>query len=313
MELPMNLLTATAIAAVRISIPLLLAAEGETLSERSGVINVGMEGIMQVAAAAAFITTYFQGNPWIGVLTGMLTGCLFGLVIGFMCISLRANQIVVGIGVWLTGWGLASYLIRALVWTSPEKIGQSISGLSSINIPLLSDIPLVGPALFGQNLLGYMAFLLVPIIAFILSKTGFGLHVRAVGENPEAAEYLGVNVYFIRYICVVIGSALCGLAGAFLTVGVLLTFADNISAGRGFIAIAITMFGQWSPVKILGATLLFATADAVQLRLQSMYGWLVPYEIMLMLPYILTVVVVTIVAKKAAFPSALATPYIRKR
>jgi simple sugar transport system permease protein len=291
---------------VRLATPFLLAALGEMFGQRSGVLNLGVEGMMLMGAFMAFWATFVLGSPWYGVLAGILVGGLMGLGMAFISVTMQAEQGISGIGVHLFGWGLSSFLFRLTVGAI-----SSIEGFRPIQLPVLSDLPVLGPLLFNHNWMVYFAFILVPIAAAVLFRTTWGLKVQSVGENPQAADTLGVNVARVRYTCVILGGVMAGLAGAFLTVGQTNLFADNISAGRGWIAIALVYFGRWNPWGVLAGSLLFSIVNALQLWIQVL-GLAVPYEFAVMMPYVLTIVALAFAAtRRVPEPAALTKPYER--
>ena len=290
---------------IRLAIPYLLAALGEMFTQRSGVYNLGVEGIMMMGAFAGFFATLHLGSPLLGIVASLAIGALMGLLMALVSVTFKAEQGISGIGLYMFGWGLSGLLYRLYVGGI-----TSINGLKPIKIPLLSDIPGLGPILFDQNLLVYTALVLVPLSGFILYKTSWGLNVRAVGNKPEAADTLGVSVVRIRYQCLIVGSMLAGLAGAFLTIGQANMYADNITAGRGFIAIALVYFGRWSPWGILLGSLLFSMADSFQSMVQVL-GINFPYELAVILPYVVTIIALAISFGRVWAPAALGKPFQR--
>lgn len=313
-----------AIAVVRYTSPLLLTAVGECFAERSGVLDLGIEGIISMGALSSFATFFFTSNPFLSVVVGMVTGALFGLVHALFTVSFRTDQIVTGIGIWILCWGLSGYIYRQYFVPEVGSARPTVHGMGVLPIPLLSDIPLIGPALFNQPILGYISYILVPIAALILFKTSFGLRITSCGENPAVADALGVNVYRTRYICVIIGGILAALGGAFLSIAQLNIFVEEMSAGRGWVAVAIVMLGKWNPKRILGAALLFGAVEALQLRINSIfselyggtltgmsYGLYLPWQFLAMWPYLLAVIVLIIVARRAELPAALCTSFKR--
>lgn len=296
--------------AIHMSTPILFAALGEVFAERSGVLNLGLEGVMLIGAFTGFWIAYLLDNLYLGMLFSLIAGALMGLLIAFFVITLRKDQIVTGVGIWILGLGLSSLLFR--VAFPSFKAYPRISVFKTIKIPFLSEIPFLGKILFEQNVLVYVAFLSVLLCSFVLNKTTFGLKVRAVGENPKAADSLGVNVYRIRYTTVILGSALAGFGGASLSIGSLGTFVDNLIAGRGFIAIAVVIFGRWNPYGVLFGALLFGTMDSIQISFQAL-GMAIPYQFLLMLPYVATILaLLMLIKKKVAAPAALCIPYERE-
>ncbi|EGW38546.1 ABC transporter permease [Desulfosporosinus sp. OT] len=290
---------------IRLATPYLLAALGEMFTQRSGVYNLGVEGIMMMGAFAGFFATLHLGSPLLGIIASLIIGALMGLLMALVSVTFKAEQGISGIGLYMFGWGLSGLLYRLYVGGI-----TSIDGLKEVKIPLLSNIPFLGPIFFNQNILVYTALALVPLSGFILYKTSWGLNVRAVGNKPEAADTLGVNVVRIRYECLIVGSMLAGLAGAFLTIGQANMYADNITAGRGFIAIALVYFGRWSPWGILLGSLLFSMADSFQSMVQVL-GINFPYELAVILPYVVTIVALAISFGRVWAPAALGKPFQR--
>jgi len=285
--------------------PYLLAALGEMFVQRSGVYNLGVEGIMMMGAFAGFFATLKLGNPLLGVVASLAIGAVMGLVMALVSVTFKAEQGISGIGLYMLGWGLSGLFYRLYVGGI-----TSINGLKPVKIPLLSNIPFLGPILFNQNILVYTALLLVPLSGFILYKTSWGLNVRAVGNKPEAADTLGVSVDRVRYQCLIVGGMLASLAGAFLTIGQANMYADNITAGRGFIAIALVYFGRWNPWGILLGSLLFSMADSFQSMVQVL-GINFPYELAVILPYVVTIVALAISFGRVWAPAALGKPFQR--
>jgi general nucleoside transport system permease protein len=295
------------VAAIRIASPLIFATMGELLCERAGVLNLGIEGIMTAGAFAGWFTVYAGGDLWTGVLVAALTGAAFGLLHGFLTVPLGLSQHVTGIGITLLATSLTYYSYRLLLpeVTSPPKIEP----FTPLPIPFLSDIPLIGPALFNQTPLSYLAFAMVALVAWILYRTPAGIAVRAVGENPAAVEAQGISVTATRMAAVAAGSALMAVGGAFLTMSAFNSFFFEMINGRGWICIALVVFGSWRPGKALLGAILFAAFDAYQVRLQQFTGGAIPYQIFLMMPYLLSIAALIAVARRADYPKALMIPY----
>jgi simple sugar transport system permease protein len=294
---------------VRLSIPILFAALGENIAERSGVLNLGVEGMMVMGAFAGFIGTYFTGNIFAGLMFAISGSALMAALMAFLSVSLRTNQLVAGLAIWLLGIGLTSLLYRltfGVVTTAPK-----VQELHQIYIPILSNFPVFGPIFFQYDPLVYLGLLLVPLTQILIFKTNLGLKIRTVGENPRQAEAAGVNVPKTRYLAVIIGGALAGLGGSYLAVVTTGSFLDNITAGQGWIALAIVIFGRWKPFWILMGAWLFGMVDALQLGLQAT-GISIPSEFLLMLPYIVPIALMGGMYKKSAAPAALAMPYQRE-
>ncbi len=296
-------------AGVRLAAPLLLAALGEIINQRAGVVNVGLEGIMLISSLVGFIVSYHSGSPVVGTLAGTLTGMLAGVFLGWMYIDIKANQTVIGILFNLLMTGVASIAYRAVFGVS--TMPPSANMFKPLPIPILSQLPILGPILFQQHILGYLALLLVPLFGVALYRTKLGLAIRAVGEHPRAADTAGISVRGTRYLCMIIGAAMAGLAGAALILGQLGIFRENVTAGRGFIALAIVIFGRWNPYVALGAALAFGAADALAMSMQ-MVGSPIPPQFLLMLPYLVTALAMSGVTGKVEGPEALLQPYTRE-
>jgi len=289
---------------VRLATPYLYASIGETFVQVSGVYNLGVDGIMLMGAYSGFFVGMKSGSLWFGLLTAGVVGGLMGLIMAVISITMKAEQGISGIGLQLFGLGLSSLLFR-------ETLGGvvSINGFQPVKIPLLSDIPIIGDALFNQNLLVYGAFLLVPLAAFILNKTTLGLKIRAAGQNPQAADSLGVNIVSIRYTTLITGGVLAGIAGASLSIALINLFQENMTNGMGFIAVALVYFGGWRPWGVLGGALLFSFVNALQLWIQ-VKGINLDSDIAVMLPYILTILALAF-ARRVQQPAALSKPFER--
>lgn len=295
------------VAAIRIASPLIFATMGELICERAGVLNLGIEGIMAVGAFAGWMTVYSGGDLWTGVAVAALAGALFGLIHGTLTVPLGLSQHVVGIGITLLATSLTYFIYRLALpeVTSPPKIAP----FQPLAVPLLSDIPLVGPALFNQTPLTYLAFLTVAIVAWVLYRTPLGLALRAAGENPAAVEAQGISVTAVRMGAVMIGSALMAVGGAFLTMSAFNSFFFEMINGRGWICIALVVFGSWRPGKALLGAVLFAAFDAYQVRLQQLTGGAVPYQLFLMMPFVLSIAALVVMSRRASYPKALMIPY----
>jgi len=295
------------VAAIRIASPLIFATMGELICERAGVLNLGIEGIMTAGAFAGWYTVYAGGDLWTGVLVAALVGMALGLLHALLTVPLGLSQHVVGIGITLLATSLTYYIYRLALpeVTSPPKIEP----FAVWPVPLLSDIPLVGPALFAQTPLTYLAFIVAALVAWLLYRTPLGLAIRATGENPAAVEAQGLNVSAVRIGAVMAGSALMAIGGAFLTMSAFNSFFFEMINGRGWICIALVVFGSWRPGKALLGAILFAAFDAYQVRLQQLSGGVIPYQVFLMMPYALSILALIVVARRAAYPKALMVPY----
>lgn len=311
MDLVVNILSMT----VPFSVAILLASTGEMFNQRSGVFNLGCEGIMAMGAFIGMLIPFLVGGGgpvsgvynWLGLLAATLIGALLGLFFGLIVVTFRAPQGIAGIGLQMFGVGTAGTLFRHFVGGT-----QSIPGMNSTPLPLLSRIPVIGPIFFSHNLMVYIAFLLVPAAWYVLFKTSWGLKVRAVGTHPRAADSMGINVNRTRYEALALGGALAGLAGAYLSVCQVKMFSDELIAGRGFIAVALVYFGHWHPVKIMAGALLFSFAQTIQYNVQGL-GIDLPYEFFVMLPYIVVIVVLAFTSKnQKTGPAALGKPFNRE-
>jgi ABC-type uncharacterized transport system permease subunit len=287
--------------AVRQSTPLVLGALCGLLGERSGVMNIGIEGQMLFAAFIGFMVNVCAGNLSVAVIAGVLAGAFLGLLLAFMAVSLKIDQIIGGVVINILSLGITGYYY---------KIGLSTEGkLHAVALGPFAEIPIVGPALFNNPPITYASILLVFIVHVVLFHTPWGLRTRAVGEHPRAADTLGIGVYVIRYVNLTLGGAFAGLAGAFLTLEAVGSFERAMTNGRGFVALAVMIFGKWTPIGSWGAALLFGLATAVQTQLQFSARLSIPHQFIGMLPYLLTVVVLAGFVGRARPPAALGTPY----
>jgi simple sugar transport system permease protein len=291
---------------IRLATPYLYASIGETFGQRSGVLNLGVEGQMLLGAFAAFYVVLITENLWLGLLVAMLVGAAMGLAMAYITVNLSAEQGISGIGFFLFGLGLSDLLFQKLVGNV-----ETVKGFPPIYFPVLSDIPVIGEIFFSHNIMVYGAYLLVPIALFVLNKTTLGLKIRSVGENPDAADSLGVSVARVRYFTVILGGTLSGLAGASLSIALLNVFQQNMTSGLGFIAVALVYFGAWRPFGVLGGALLFSMVSSLQLWIQ-VKGVAIPSEFAVMMPYVLTILVLAATASKVRAPSALTKPFERE-
>ncbi len=296
------------IAAIRLSTPLLLAALGEMIAEKSGVLNLGVEGMMLTGALFGFLGAYYTGSLGLAWLIAMAAAALLALVFCYFAITLRCHQVIVALGVNLLALGLTGFAYRAffgLADTAPQ-----IAAAEPIAIPVLSQIPYLGPLFFNHTLLVYVAFALAPLLWFVIEKTPLGLTLRAVGEKAVAADTVGIPVNRVRYGATIIGGALAGLAGAYLSTVALNVFLEGMTGGTGWIAVAIVIFGNWNAFGIVAAALTFGAAQALQLRLQNA-GVEIPREFLVMLPYVLTIVALAGIVRRSDPPAQLCIPYSR--
>jgi len=300
--------------AIRLATPYIFSALGETFAQRSGVLNLGVDGMMLMGAFGGFYAVYLaqqngaMSEPLsllLGVAVALIVGGLMGLAMAFVSVTLKAKQGISGIGVYLFGLGLSELLFQQWVGTP-----KSVSGFPRINFPVLTDLPIVGEIFFHHNLLVYVAFALVPISAFVLNNTTFGLMIRAVGQNPEAADAMGVSVARVRYATTTIGGMLAGLAGASLSIALINLFQQNLTAGQGFIAVALVYFGGWRPWTVAAGAMLFSFVNALQLQIKVI-GADIPSEFAVMAPYVITIIALVFATKRHEQPTALTKPYER--
>lgn len=297
-------------AAVTAGTPLLYAALGEIITERAGILNLGVEGMMLTGAVTGFIVAVSTGNPWFGALAAILAGGAVSLIHAILSVTFQANQVVSGLALTIFGTGLSGYLGKSYIGIPAPQT------FSKFPLPVLADIPLIGPVLFNQDALVYFSYLLVPVIWFYIYKTKHGLNLRAIGENPGAADAVGINVFVLRYIYVVIGGMLAGLAGAYLSLAYAPAWLENMTAGRGWIAVALVIFATWNPLKAVGGAYLFGGVDALGYRMQAM-GLDVSSFFLKMLPYIFTIIVLIFATtqtnkKHIGAPGALSLSYDRE-
>ncbi|HYO87820.1 MAG TPA: ABC transporter permease [Candidatus Limnocylindrales bacterium] len=306
MDQPLDSLLVLIGATLRIATPILVAALGETIIERAGVLNLGIEGTLLLSSFTGFVAAQFTGSLWLGLLVAVLTGVILCLLMGLLGVTFGLNQHVSGLGITLLATALALFWFRLQFGgaSTPPALTESFQPFA-----LFTGTPL--EPVFSQHWLTVLALLLVPITSWMLYRTSFGLRVRAVGENPEAADTAGVSVYRVRYQALILGGMLMGLGGAFLSLAQLGAFSHGIINGRGWVAIAIVIFGNWKPSRVLAGALLFSFVQALQLRLQ-VTGIQLPYELLLALPYVLTIVAIALVGRNVSVPAALLKSYRRE-
>ncbi len=301
------------VSGLQLAMPTALAAVGEAFSERAGVLNLGLEGMMLAGALAAFSADYYSGDAAVGVLAGVGVGLAFGALKAFLSVTLKTEQVINGIVIVIFAQGVTAFAYERMFGsggTQPE-----IPTLHALRVPGLASIPWLGPVLFDQNALFYLSLGLVAGVWLLLEKTKLGLQVRAVGESPAAADSVAVHVDRVRFAALLVCGAMAGFAGAVLVIGDINLFGTNVTAGRGWVAIALVIFGRWRPLIVFGGALAFGITDALQLRIQAASGGsnsAVPYEVFQALPYVLTLVVMvvaTVAAKRSAQPAALGIPF----
>lgn len=290
---------------VRNATPLVFAAMGGMFSERSGVVNIALEGLMLISAFAGVVGAFLSGSAWVGLGFAVAAGLLFALVHALMCVTFEADQIISGTAINLLALGGTGFLMVEIFGSGGTT--PRVEQFGAVGIPLLESIPIVGPALFDQSILVYLMYLLVPVTFFVVFRTPFGLRLRATGEVPEAVDTAGVSVYRMRYYGVALSGMLAALGGAYLSMGLLSAFTEGMTNGRGFIALAALIFGRWNPIGAAGAALLFGFAQAITFRAGGQE--VIPIEFLQMLPYILTIVVLAGFGGRAIAPAAIGKPY----
>ena len=295
-------------ASLRLAGPVLLAALGETFAERSGILNVGIEGTILLGALASFLGSYRTGMIWTSLFLATLTGVVANFFLAWMYVSVRASQVVTGLVFNIFALGLATTVYRLVL--SKSAAPESIAVFEPLRVPVISRIPLLGPVIFGQTAPFYLTLLLAVVAQFVLYRTHLGLALRATGENPAAADAAGISVHRMRYLGTLLSGAGAGMAGGYLVLAQVGLFRETIVAGQGFIALAIVIFGRWNPLKAALAALVFGACDALQLSLQ-IFGNRIPPQLLLALPYIVTILAISGLFGKAVPPAALMKPYVK--
>jgi ABC-type uncharacterized transport system permease subunit len=303
--------------AIRAGTSLVFATIGEIVTERSGILNLGVEGMMIMGAVTGFAAAFHTGSVWAGVITAMLVGGLLALIHAFLTITLRADQTVSGLALTIFGSGLASFLGQRLGPGGTPLVGQVGPRFGKMAIPGLTNLPVIGPSVFNQDMLVYAMYIFVPVAWYFLYKTRPGLHLRAIGESPQTADAMGVNVLALRYLYTIAGGMLVGLGGAHLSLAYTPGWTENLTGGRGWIAIALVIFACWDPARAVVGALLFGGVNAVQFRLQAA-GTTIPAAFLNMLPYAFTIIVLVVItwweafSKRVGAPAALGLPYMRE-
>ncbi len=292
-------------------VPYVLASQGTMLSGRTGIFNVAQEGIMLVGASAGFLGAYYSGSLVVGILVAMVVGGLFGLALAYFTTTLKMDQFVIGLALFFVGLGLSTLLFKIAIGVTLQP--PLIPTLDAVPVPGLSKIPVLGDILFNQNWLVYLTVLLSALLYYVMYQTSFGLALRAVGENPKAADSLGVNVTLMRYGAAIVGGMLMGVAGAYLPMVYTGTFTEGIVRGRGWLSIALAFFGGWSPHLIFLGSLFFAGVEVLALRVQVGGGVSIPYQFLLMLPYVATILVMMPALKWVRPPAFLGRNYDREK
>jgi len=291
-------------------VPFVLAGQGTMIGGRTGVFNVAQEGIMLVCASVGFLVSYYSNSLLVGVIAAMVLGGIFGLALAYFTTTLKMDQFVIGLALFFVGVGLSTLLPKLLIGVTLTP--PLIPTLKDISIPVLSQIPFIGPIFFNQNILVYFSVLLSVFLWWFLYKTAFGLSLRSTGEYPQAADSLGINVTRMRYLTSILGGALIGLAGVYLPMVYTGTFTENMVKGRGWLAIALTFFGGWKPINILFGSLFFAGIEVLSYKVQ-VSGLGIPYQFLLMLPYIATILVMIFTFKRSTVPGFLGQNYDREK
>ena len=316
----MEIFTDVLVIAIFAGTSLIYATIGEIFTERSGILNLGVEGIMIMGAVSAFAAAYHSGNAWVGVLAAALVGFSLAAVHAFLTITMRAEQVVTGLAITIAGTGLASFLGEKIGPDGGPLVGLTGPQIEKVAIPVLSSIPIIGDGLFNQDPLVYLMYVLVIVSSFYLYKTRPGLQIRAVGESPQTADAMGISVFGVRYLYTMVGGILIGIGGAHLSLAYTPGWSENLTGGRGWIVIALVIFATWDPFRAVLGALLFGGINAIQFRLQASGASIPPAATTLlnMMPYILTVVVLVMVtlfeglSKRAGAPAALGIPYDRE-
>ncbi len=288
----LDITVAIIVATITAATPLLFAALGEMITEKSGVLNLGVEGMMIVGAVTGFAVTVSVGNPVVGILMAVLAGAGMALLFAVLTLSLLANQVATGLALTIFGIGLSALIGRSYV-------GTPLPALPKLDIPGLSDLPVIGPLIFGHDALIYLSVAMVVAIAWFLNRSRPGLILRAVGESHEAAHAIGYPVIVIRYLAVLFGGAMAGLAGAYLSLAYTPLWIENMTAGRGWIALALVVFSSWKPVRVLLGAYLFGGVTILQFHAQNISGLQVPSQVLSMLPYLATILVLVVISYDA--------------
>jgi simple sugar transport system permease protein len=291
---------------LRISIPITFAALGAVFAERSGIISLGLEGMMLSGAFFGALGSYLTNNAYIGLLFAMLGGGVFGLIHAVLTVKFKTEHVISGVGINLLGQGLTTVLLQ-VIWGNRGK-SPEVAGIGTVTIPFIKDVPFLGKILGNISPLFIIMIAVIIISWVILYKTVFGLRVRVIGENPQAADTLGIDVYKIQYICVILSGILAGIGGAYLSIGDINMFGRDMAAGRGYIAVAATIFGGWNPAGVFGGSLLFGLAQSLQIRLQV---FKIPVQFVQMLPYIVTILVLAVSRKNQRGPGAVGKHFRR--
>lgn len=305
----MEIITSFLASDIRMATPIMLAALGIVFSERAGIVNIGTEGMMLIGALAGVVGSYYTGSVWLGALVAIIITVLFSAIFAFFTVTIKADQTVIGTGMNILAAGLTITVNRAIFGasTSPPKIAV----FNTVPIPILSDIPILGKALFSQPIPVYLAFLIVPIAWFVMFRTNIGLKLRSVGENPRACDTVGINIAKIRWCSILYSGIMAGFAGAYVSMGQMSFFTEGIIAGGGFMALAAVVFGNYTPIGVMISALVFGASSALQYSLQVLNTG-IPDQVMGTLPYIITIIALCMVIRKSNKPASSAIPYIKE-
>jgi simple sugar transport system permease protein len=295
-------------AAIRLSVPIMLAGIGEAISERGGVINIGLEGMMLAGAFGAVVGSHLTGNAWLGLLCGMAAAVVITLPHGFISINLGGDQIVSGVSLNLVALGLTTFLFRQMFGITDQP---QVAGFEPLDLPMLSDLPVLGAAIFSQSILFFVAVGLGLVLWLVLFRTRPGLRWRAAGDDPAALDSVGIPVFRTRWAALLVCAALAGMAGAAISLGQLFTFIENMTGGAGYVALALVIVARWNPLWAIVVAVAFGAAEAIAVRIQAGGITLIPYQLSLMLPYVLTLIVYALAARSGRAPRALGKPFVK--
>ncbi len=309
--LEMTMIVGVLAGTIRVAAPILFAALGELVVERSGILNLNVEGAMTMGAFTGFAVARETGDLWLGVLAAALSGAVLSTIMAFMTVNLKIDQIITGLALNIFASGFSFYIYRILYQDFVGGNMPTVSPFTTVKIPVLSGIPILGPILFSQHALSYLAFFMIPVIFLFLYRTKYGLALRTLGENPRAVDMKGVSVNRYQYLALIFGGMMSGIGGSFLTLASAGLFVGDIAAGRGWIAIAIVIFGNWKPGTIMLAALFFAFLSSFQMQFQTI-GVQIPYQLVQTVPYVLTILALVFSRRQQGAPVSLGIPYSRE-
>ena len=300
--------TAFLASAVRLAVPIILAAAGEVISERAGILNIGLEGMMLMGAFTGVVAADVSGSPWVGAIAAGVGGLLLASLHGYVVIRWAGDQIVSGFALNLGALGLTTYLSRQIFDTTQQQV---VPHFVPVDLPILSDLPVLGPVVFQQTPFFYLAVALAIVLGFVLFRTSLGLRWRAAGESPDALDSVGTSVARTRWQALLVAGFMAGLGGGAISLGQLFTFIEGMTGGRGFVALALVIVTRWRPVWVISVALFFGAADAIALRVQALDIASIPFQISLMIPFVLTLVVYGFAARSGRPPHALGRPWLK--